>query len=735
MENGKDPLLYRIWISLPLMGLFMEWLIPLKPLNVMSVSMEWFGAMYVFTGLLLLLGVFCLRWALSLPIYGMFTLGVWAYVIRQSGEEFRFLSSLSLLWRDAGLLVSTGEFSMMSQESRMLVLMIGWALLVYSVQSLALLRSSVLLFAAATLLYLLCLETLLNLPVYGDIIRTSALILMLQGMVHLSRLRESGKSHAIPKSVYSIWGFSLAAAVLLLVAGGWAGGSLTQPKPTARISLQQAAERIADWVRTGYNGGEAEAVTGYNLSGAEEDMGLPLHQGNRIYFTAETPVATYWRGETFSEYNGRKWSEPDGDVKTGYAPGVITGQAENTAAGLKTITQQITFEQPLLQSFPLFGGGVVAEVLDLQLSPAGTALPAAIERNSEAGTVKVMLDRGQPQVEGYTVKVNIADADAKRLSSESGADPQPVQARYLQLPGELPQRVKNLADEITKSAVNRYEQVEAVKSYLKEHESYTLETRVPPEGQDFVDDFLFETHAGYCNHFSTAMTVLLRSEGIPARYVKGFAPGKQDLSQPGRYQVSEGDAHSWVEVYFPESGWVPFDPTPGFTLSSELSQPTSVLHQMSTAGSDVFLKISDLAVKGLFSTIDFIWSKKLILAAIVFLAGMLALMTVQLMPWLRFMPVWFRLHGTRQRFPGRDELLRSARPVWAALARRFGAMPTGITVREYVNALPVEKEDLRMLLYDFATDWERIAYDEGPMDRGRCIAYMRRCLRISKKVA
>ncbi|WP_036738254.1 transglutaminase-like domain-containing protein, partial [Paenibacillus zanthoxyli] len=92
---------------------------------------------------------------------------------------------------------------------------------------------------------------------------------------------------------------------------------------------------------------------------------------------------------------------------------------------------------------------------------------------------------------------------------------------------------------------------------------YTLDTRVPPEGADFVDDFLFTEKKGYCVHFASAMTVLLRSSGIPARYVQGYAPGRKAAGPgPQRYMVTQGDAHAWVEVYFPGAGWVPLDPTP-----------------------------------------------------------------------------------------------------------------------------------------------------------------------------
>ncbi len=202
------------------MGLFMEWIVPLQPLDVLSVSREWFGVMYGFTAMLLLLGAFCPRLPLLAPLYGLCTLLFWADVIAKSGEKASLASMLSVLRQDAEQLAATGRFSALSQDARMLVLMVGWALLVYSVQSLALLRSSILLFAGATLLYLFCLETLLGLSVYGDVIRTSALVLLLQGMVHFSRLRERSLpgSRRMAKPEYGRWGGSLAAVVLTVVA-------------------------------------------------------------------------------------------------------------------------------------------------------------------------------------------------------------------------------------------------------------------------------------------------------------------------------------------------------------------------------------------------------------------------------------------------------------------------------------------------------------------------------------
>ncbi|MBM9834622.1 transglutaminase domain-containing protein, partial [Enterococcus faecalis] len=80
---------------------------------------------------------------------------------------------------------------------------------------------------------------------------------------------------------------------------------------------------------------------------------------------------------------------------------------------------------------------------------------------------------------------------------------------------------------------------------------------------DYVDQFLFESQVGYCDNFSTAMVVLLRSLEIPARWAKGFSPGSP-ATENGitTYTVRNLNAHSWVEVYFDGYGWVPFEPTP-----------------------------------------------------------------------------------------------------------------------------------------------------------------------------
>jgi len=134
-----------------------------------------------------------------------------------------------------------------------------------------------------------------------------------------------------------------------------------------------------------------------------------------------------------------------------------------------------------------------------------------------------------------------------------------ISSLYLQLPN-LDPRIPEFAKEITKDAKTPFDQALAIESHLRNHFTYTLNLAGKP-GDDPLAYFLFVTHAGHCEYYASAMTIMLRTLGVPSREVNGFLPGDyNDLG--GDYIVRASDAHSWVEVYFPENGWVVFDPTP-----------------------------------------------------------------------------------------------------------------------------------------------------------------------------
>lgn len=137
--------------------------------------------------------------------------------------------------------------------------------------------------------------------------------------------------------------------------------------------------------------------------------------------------------------------------------------------------------------------------------------------------------------------------------------PAAIRDLYLQLPNIDP-RVRKLADQITANAKNPYDKAAAIKSYLQAHYGYTLNINIPA-GKDPLAYFLFEKRAGHCEYFASSMAVMLRAEGVPARFVTGFLPGEYN-DVGGDYIVRASDAHAWVEVYFPNYGWITFDPTP-----------------------------------------------------------------------------------------------------------------------------------------------------------------------------
>jgi transglutaminase-like putative cysteine protease len=133
-----------------------------------------------------------------------------------------------------------------------------------------------------------------------------------------------------------------------------------------------------------------------------------------------------------------------------------------------------------------------------------------------------------------------------------------VPGRYR--PAATEQQIQQLALQITAGATNPYDKAAAIESYLRTNYTYTLTPNDPPTGSDPMDYFLFKTKQGYCEYFASAMGDLLRSLGIPTRLVNGYGPGTWD-EHGGKYVVKESDAHTWVEVYFPAYGWIPFEPT------------------------------------------------------------------------------------------------------------------------------------------------------------------------------
>ncbi|MGI8587420.1 MAG: transglutaminase TgpA family protein [Chloroflexia bacterium] len=174
--------------------------------------------------------------------------------------------------------------------------------------------------------------------------------------------------------------------------------------------------------------------------------------------------------------------------------------------------------------------------------------------------------------QSYTVESLVTNADKESLRQAGTDYPKWVRDRYLSLSPQLPQRVAEKALQVVNDAgaVNPYDKAWAIQQFLRQY-PYNTDIPDPPTGRNLVDYFLFDGKQGYCTYYSSAMVVMLRSLGIPAREAVGYAPGEYDSSTQV-WTIKESAAHAWPEVYFQNIGWVEFEPTPS---QSVIDRPDS----------------------------------------------------------------------------------------------------------------------------------------------------------------
>ncbi|MDP1758829.1 MAG: transglutaminase-like domain-containing protein, partial [Thermodesulfovibrionales bacterium] len=152
----------------------------------------------------------------------------------------------------------------------------------------------------------------------------------------------------------------------------------------------------------------------------------------------------------------------------------------------------------------------------------------------------------------------------KRLAytAFSVLEEQPASANisdYLQFPSKF-KKIGKFTDEITKNLTTDTDRALKIENYLKTNYKYSLKTSPPAAGINPIENFLFNSKAGYCEHYATAMALMLRHAGIPSRIVTGFAGGEKN-KYGGYIIVRQSDAHSWVEAVI-DGRWKRFDPTP-----------------------------------------------------------------------------------------------------------------------------------------------------------------------------
>ncbi len=270
-----------------------------------------------------------------------------------------------------------------------------------------------------------------------------------------------------------------------------------------------------------------------------------------LVFDVEAPGTTryYWRTSVYAFYDGRQWRLPPGE-EVPLGPGERVGTGVDDASR-RTVTQTVTNYLPGRRL-------MVAASQPVSFGREASALVQASRSPLELYRASSVLPLGAG--DQYSVTSRLSEASGTALRQAGTDYPDWVRQVYLQLPSSLPERVRTLAETITADGDTPYDRARLLERHLRQNITYDRTPPAFPAGRDYVDFLLFESQAGYCNGYASAMVVMARSVGIPARLASGYGEGEYDV-QRNTFRVRENNGHSWPEVYFPDYGWIEFEPT------------------------------------------------------------------------------------------------------------------------------------------------------------------------------
>ena len=293
--------------------------------------------------------------------------------------------------------------------------------------------------------------------------------------------------------------------------------------------------------------------------GSQLALGRGFPQSDLVMFKVDTPDLLpdqtppryYWRGRTYDRFVNGQWYTT-GTVREEYSPDLTDPFKANiheaAPAHFVFDTGKTTFS--LLYS--------PAEPIWVSRPGITFAIPAVNGKDIVAWHAYPALRGG----ETYQVDAILSNPDRQQLQEAGTNYPEWVTQQYLQLPKSFSPRIKELAAEITANTQTPFEKAIFITSYLRETIKYAPTIPEPPKNKNPLEWVLFEYKQAYCVYYASAEVLMLRSVGVPARMAVGFAQGEYERDS-NKYVVRRLDAHAWPEVYFPDIGWVEFEPTAG----------------------------------------------------------------------------------------------------------------------------------------------------------------------------
>ena len=348
---------------------------------------------------------------------------------------------------------------------------------------------------------------------------------------------------------------------MLVILLSWAAPALADSIPAAQEAWQKFKQPL-DGVRGDLDNAFASLRSSAGMVseyyGNSTSLGRGSIHSDEEVFTVLTPenppegIRYYWRARIYDEYADGQWKstldqiqniEPDDfnfDIPdyANFAPGIYSFAftIANPIASLFSVNQPIWVSRPVR---------------------------AELSTDSD-GTIDISHFRATPAIqsgETYNTRSRLGNVTIKAMRDAGSNYPEWVTDRYLQLPESITPRTIQLAEDITDGFETQYDKTIAVTQYLRETIQYSEVITAPlPTNQEPIDWFLFDYRQGFCNYYATSQVILLRASGIPARIAFGYAQG-EPVEGTTAFSVRQLDAHAWPEVYFPNLGWVEFEPT------------------------------------------------------------------------------------------------------------------------------------------------------------------------------
>ncbi|OES46397.1 DUF4129 domain-containing transglutaminase family protein [Domibacillus iocasae] len=529
--------------------LLWEWLRPVEQLTGTSSISSFLG--FVFGSLLLaFLGFPLAPTAVLKLIYILFTIQSIYYGNAGTSIDL-FLNDLS---QNAGSILK-GQWAEMSDSFRTLLFFALLWITTYLIHYWLIARKNILFFFLATLIFITVLDAFSPYEAEEAIIRSVLTGFSLMGILTFRRLADSENIQKRSR-IKRKWMFSLA----VMIAGS---AAIAYAAPKADPVWPNPVPFMNSLSGSGNTAPDETEQSGFRSD--DSSLGGPFLPSNTVAFTAEVEEPHYWKVDTRDVYTGKGWiSSRQNEQPLNFG--------RNVPSSLFSFTEKVPSEERTSIVYNEEDHAHIQYPHGLQRIVATSSY--RYQLNQVTNKITALNGSEQEAPASYSVQYEHPSFQAEDLQASSPEEAdrsfRAIANTYTQLPENVPPEIRELALDITRGHKTWFDKAKAIETYFSSS-GFTYEqvdVPVPSEDEDYVAQFLFDTKRGYCDNFSTSMAVLLRTLDIPTRWVKGYTEGtylETTEAENRIYQVTSENAHSWVEVYFPNIGWVPFEPTQGFT--------------------------------------------------------------------------------------------------------------------------------------------------------------------------